>query len=89
MATIMNFSEQSISTIDALWTLIQSQKVGVRKALLKRFMEDDMYAADIARQQAYICNTIEKGWKDVQTSIQNGKPLKSADDLLSELRAIK
>ncbi|MBE6282874.1 MAG: hypothetical protein E7098_00830 [Mediterranea massiliensis] len=89
MATIMNFSEQSISTIDALWTLIQSQKVGVRKALLKRFLEEDMYADDIARQQAYICNTIEKGWKDVQTSIQNGKPLKSADDLLSELRAIK
>ena len=51
-------------------------------------MEEDMYADDIARQQAYICNTIEKGWKDVQTSIQNGKPLKSADDLLSEIRRI-
>ena len=85
----MNYSEQPISTIDALWALIQSQKVGVRKALLKRFMEDEMYADDISRQQAYICNTIEKGWKDIQTSIQDGKPLKSADDLLSELRSIK
>ena len=56
--------------------------------MIGEFIEDNMYADDIARQQAYICNTIEKGWKDVQTSIQNGKPLKSADDLLSELRRI-
>ena len=83
MAT--NISEQPISTIDALWTLIQGQKASVRKALLKRFMEAEMYADETVSQQAYICNTIEKGWKEVQT----GKPMKSADDLLSELRAIK
>lgn len=88
MASTINISEQSVSTIDALWTLIQSQKASVRKALLKRFMESDMYADETARQQAYICNTIEKGWKEVKTSVRNGKPLKSADDLLSELKSI-
>ena len=87
MATI-NLSEQPISTIDALWTLIQSQKLSVRKALLKRFMEDEIYADETSRQQAYICNTIEKGWKEVKTSIRDGKSLKSADDLLSELRTL-
>lgn len=89
MEATMKLSEQSVSTIDALWTLIQSQKVSVRKALLKRFMEADMYADETSRQQAYICSTIEKGWKEVQASAKNGKPLKSADDLLSELRAVK
>jgi hypothetical protein len=52
MASTINISEQSVSTIDALWTLIQSQKASVRKALLKRFMESDMYADETARQQA-------------------------------------
>ena len=88
MASTINISEQSVSTIDALWTLIQSQKVSVRKALFKRFMESEMYADETARQQAYICNTIEKGWKEVKTSMSEGKPLKSADDLLSELKSI-
>ena len=88
MLSTINVSEQSVSTIDALWTLIQSQKASVRKALLKRFMESDMYADETARQQAYICNTIEKGWKEVKTSVRDGKPLKSADDLLSELKSI-
>ena len=44
---------------------------------------------EVSRQQTYICNTIEKGGKEIQTSIQNEKPLKSADDLLSELRAVR
>lgn len=88
MATAMNISNQSISTIDALWTLIQSQKSSVRKALLKRFMETELYADETARQQAYICNTIEKGWKEIQASKKGGKTLKSADDLLSELKTI-
>ncbi len=89
MATTIDYSEQSMSTVDALWTLIQSQKVSVRKALLKRFMETELYADETSRQQAYIINTIEKGWKEVQKSIQEDKPMKSADVLLSELRSIK
>lgn len=44
---------------------------------------------DVSRQQAYSCNAIEKGGKEIQTSIQNEKPLKSAGDLLSELRAVR
>lgn len=89
MPTTINLSNQSISTIDALWTLIQSQKQSVRKALLKRFMETEMYADETVRQQAYICNTIEKGWKEVKSSMKEGRSLKSADDLLTELKTLK
>ena len=88
MATTVNLSNQSISATDALWTLIQSQKQCVRKALMKRFMETEMYANETERQQTYICNTIEKGWKEVKTSVQEGGTLKSADELLSELKTI-
>ncbi|MBR5466754.1 MAG: hypothetical protein IKU79_05065 [Bacteroidaceae bacterium] len=84
MATIQG---QSISTIDALWALIQSQKQSVRKALWRRFMQDEMLADETLRQQTYIRNTIEKGWKDVQSS-DNGCSLKSADELLNELRGV-
>lgn len=88
MATTMNLSNQSISTVDALLALIQGQKQSVRKALMKRLMETEMYADETARQQAYICNTIEKGWKDVKSSMQEGRSLKSADDLLAELKTL-
>ena len=88
MATTINPSIQSISTIDALWALIQSQKQSVRKALVKRLMETEMYADETARQQAYICHTIEKGWSEIKASGQDSRSLKSADDLLAELRTI-
>ena len=45
-------------------------------------------ADDTARQQAYICNTIEKGWEDVKFSMRESCWLKSADDLLSELTTL-
>lgn len=88
MEATMNLSNQSISTVDALWTLIQNQKQSVRKALVKRLMETEMYADETARQQAYICNTIEKGWKEVKNSMKEGRSLKSADELLAELKTL-
>lgn len=88
MATTINLSNKSISTVDALWTLIQSQNQSVRKALVKRLMETEMYADETARQRAYICSTIEKGWKEVKSSMPEGRSLKSADDLLAELKTL-
>lgn len=51
-------------------------------------METEIYADETASQQAYICNTIEKGWKEVKSSMQEGRSLKSADDLLAELKTL-
>ena len=88
-ATTLNISNQSISTVDALWTLILNQKQSVRKALVRRLMETEIYADETARQQAYICSTIEKGWKEVKSSMKEGRSLKSADDLLAELQTLR
>ena len=85
MATISNLSGQTVSTLDALWALIQCQKQSVRKALLKRFMEDEMLVDETFKQQMYIRNSIEKGWTEVQGAATGTSTLKSADDLLLEL----
>ena len=43
MATTFSpaIEQQSISTVDALWTLIQGQTKAVRKALAKRILEEE------------------------------------------------
>lgn len=40
MSTIVTQQPQNISTVDALWTLIQSQTKSVRKALIKRLLTE-------------------------------------------------
>lgn len=81
----MILSQQSMSQVDALWTLIQSQKVGVRKALYKRMQEEDTQAKEFSSQQIRIRQSIEKGWREIQDAKRTGQPLQSADELLEVL----
>lgn len=81
----MILSQQSMSQVDALWTLIQSQKVGVRKALYKRMQEEDTQSKELLSQQIRIRQSIEKGWKEIQDAKRTGQPLQSADELLEVL----
>lgn len=88
MATAIDISAgDTMSQVDALWTLIQGQKKSVRQALVKRIIESDAEEVETARQKARIRKSIEKGWSEVKNSMQSGKELKSAEDLLRELRA--
>lgn len=84
----MILSQQSMSQVDALWTLIQSQKVGVRKALYKRMQEENAQAKALSSQQTCIRQSIEQGWKEIQEAKRTGQSLQSADDLLDELRRL-
>lgn len=81
----MILSQQSMSQVDALWTLIQSQKAGVRKALYKRMQEEDTQSKELLSQQIRIRQSIEKGWKEIQDAKRTGQPLQSADELLEVL----
>lgn len=81
----MILSQQSMSQVDALWTLIQSQKVGVRKALYKRMQEEDTQSKELLSQQIRIRQSIEKGWREIQDAKRTGQPLQSADELLEVL----
>ena len=51
-----------ISTVDALWTLIQSQKKTVREALAKRFIEEDVLTET---QQQMVRRSLTKAFEEL------------------------
>jgi hypothetical protein len=51
-----------ISTVDALWTLIQSQTKTVRKALAKRFIEEDVLTET---QQQMVRRSLTKAFEEL------------------------
>ena len=50
-----------ISTVDALWTLIQSQTKTVREALAKRFIEEDVLTET---QQQMVRRSLTKAFEE-------------------------
>ena len=51
-----------ISTVDALWTLIQSQTKTVREALAKRFIEEDVLTET---QQKMVRRSLTKAFEEL------------------------
>jgi hypothetical protein len=51
MITTIPQKLQDISTVDALWVLIQNQSKSVRKALVKRILDDHEQQQTLAQQQ--------------------------------------
>jgi hypothetical protein len=51
-----------ISTVDALWTLIQSQTKTVREALAKRFIEEDVLTET---QQQMVRRSLTKAFEEL------------------------
>jgi hypothetical protein len=51
MITTISQKSQDISTVDALWVLIQNQTKSVRKALVKRILDDHEQQRTLAQQQ--------------------------------------
>ena len=53
-----------ISTVDALWTLIQSQKKTVRKALTKRLLAED---AKTKAQKAMVKESLTRAFDELHS----------------------
>ena len=53
-----------ISTVDALWTLIQSQTKTVREALAKRFIEEDVLTET---QQQMVRRRLTKAFEELSS----------------------
>ena len=51
MITTIPPHTQDISTVDALWVLIQNQSKSVRKALVKRILDEHEQQRTLAQQQ--------------------------------------
>ena len=65
MITTLQNQNNGISAVDALWTLIQSQTKSVRKALAKRFIEEDVLTA---AQQQMVRRSLTKAYEELQTN---------------------
>lgn len=75
----------AISSLDALWALIQSQPKKVRDALLKRMCEADKQA-ETRRQEEYVRETLTRAIADVHEAERTGKKQMSFDEFISEMR---
>ena len=62
MISAVQNQDGGISTVDALWTLIQSQKKTVREALAKRFIEEDVLTET---QQQMVRRSLTKAFEEL------------------------
>ena len=62
MIGVVQNQDGGISTVDALWTLIQSQKKTVREALAKRFIEEDVLTET---QQQMVRRSLTKAFEEL------------------------
>ena len=58
-------SQGTISPVDALWTLIQSQTKAVRKALAKRILDEEQAAK--SKQEAMLKESFTKAFDERQS----------------------
>lgn len=77
---------QMVNTIDALWSLIQSQPKKVRAALTKRIIQQDV-EAEAMRQRLMVKESLTYALRDVKEARQSGRKLKTAEEFLAELEA--
>ena len=74
---------QNISSVDALWALIQSQKRGVQQALTERLCALDTTLAE----KIVLKNSIERGWEQVKEMAKNPEAGMTLEDLLNGMKS--
>ena len=82
--TINTTHSDSISTADALWSLIVKQKKSVQKELAQRLLalvQSDKKAS----QEAYVKETLENALAEVRDAQASGKELPDARFLFDEI----
>ena len=83
---IQHTTNQSLmSTIDALWTLIQSQPKAIRKALAQRMAKSDV-EEETRRQEMELRKGLFKAFSELSEAKRTGRELPDAWDLLKELK---
>lgn len=86
MEATINTSAPRMSTVDALWNLIQCQSASVRKALTKRMIEADEKKKTL-RQQKLMKESLGRALDEVREAERSGQPLMSFDDFLKEVNS--
>ena len=79
MITTIPQKSQDISTVDALWVLIQNQTKSVRKALVKRILDDHEQQRTLA-QQKMVKDSLTRAFDE----LHSGKIRHNARDLFKK-----
>ncbi len=79
MITTIPPQSQDISTVDALWALIQNQTKSVRKALVKRILDDHEQQRTLA-QQKMVKDSLTRAFDE----LHSGKVHHNARDLFKK-----
>jgi hypothetical protein len=79
MITTIPQHSQDISTVDALWTLIQNQTKSVRQALVKRILDDHEQQRTLA-QQKMVKDSLTRAFDE----LHSGKVHHNARDLFKK-----
>lgn len=69
-----------VRPLDALWSLFESQPKHVRKAFVKRLLQEDVEAETI-RQQLVVRKSLTQAFKELDDAEKNGIELPNARNL--------
>lgn len=77
MNTLLQVSQQQVSTADAIWSLILSQSKSFQKSLAKRL---DAHLAEQKRlaEEKYVRDTLTSAMKEVRQAEDEGRELPDA-----------
>lgn len=81
MTTTMRISNTPVSTIDALWSLIQSQPKRVQQAIERKFKERE---GEAERQKRYVKGTLTRSLRELELAKQGKVKLEDAKDLFKQ-----
>lgn len=79
MITTIPQRSQDISMVDALWVLIQNQTKSVRKALVKRILDDHEQQRTLAQQQM-VKDSLTRAFDE----LHSGKVHRNARDIFKK-----
>lgn len=76
----MTLQRPMMRPLDALWTLFQSQPKKIKKAFVKRLLQEDVEAETI-RQQLVVKQSLTQAFKELAEAEKNGVELPDARNL--------
>ncbi len=76
----MTLQRPVIRPLDALWALFESQPKNVKKAFVKRLLQEDV-EAETMRQQLIVKQSLTQAFKELADAEKNGVELPDARNL--------
>lgn len=76
----MTLQRPVVRPLDALWAIFESQPAKVKKAFVKRLLQEDV-EAETLRQQLVVKQSLTQAFKELEEAEKNGVELPDARNL--------